>query len=90
VTTSNPFERLLPAAMDGNDMNPLLQDWGMIIHPPMLYMVMSVSPWPLLSPLPRCSRQDGRRLGALVAAVDHGGLGFSYPRHHAGQLVGLP
>ena len=38
LTTSNPFERLLPAAMDGNDMNPLLQDWGMIIHPPMLYM----------------------------------------------------
>jgi cytochrome c-type biogenesis protein CcmF len=38
LTTSNPFERLLPAAADGNDMNPLLQDWGMIIHPPMLYM----------------------------------------------------
>lgn len=38
LTTSNPFERLLPAAVDGNDMNPLLQDWGMIIHPPMLYM----------------------------------------------------
>ncbi|MDP2112279.1 MAG: heme lyase CcmF/NrfE family subunit [Thiobacillus sp.] len=38
LTTSNPFERLLPAAMDGNDLNPLLQDWGMIIHPPMLYM----------------------------------------------------
>ncbi len=38
LTTSNPFERLLPAAPEGNDMNPLLQDWGMIIHPPMLYM----------------------------------------------------
>ena len=38
LTTSNPFERLLPAAIDGSDMNPLLQDWGMIIHPPMLYM----------------------------------------------------
>ncbi|HMM46515.1 MAG TPA: heme lyase CcmF/NrfE family subunit [Thiobacillaceae bacterium] len=38
LTTSNPFTRLLPAAPDGNDMNPLLQDWGMIIHPPMLYM----------------------------------------------------
>ncbi len=36
--TSNPFERLLPAAMDGNDLNPQLQDFGMIIHPPMLYM----------------------------------------------------
>jgi cytochrome c-type biogenesis protein CcmF len=36
--TSNPFERLLPAAPDGKDLNPLLQDAGMIIHPPMLYM----------------------------------------------------
>jgi cytochrome c-type biogenesis protein CcmF len=38
LTTSNPFDRLIPAAVDGRDMNPLLQDWGMIIHPPMLYM----------------------------------------------------
>ena len=36
--TSNPFERMLPAALDGRDLNPLLQDFGMIIHPPMLYM----------------------------------------------------
>ena len=36
--TSNPFERLLPAAPDGQDLNPLLQDPGMVIHPPMLYM----------------------------------------------------
>jgi cytochrome c-type biogenesis protein CcmF len=36
--TSNPFQRLLPAAADGNDLNPLLQDPGMVIHPPMLYM----------------------------------------------------
>ncbi len=38
LTTSSPFERLLPAAVDGNDLNPLLQDIGLIIHPPMLYM----------------------------------------------------
>jgi len=38
VFTSNPFERLLPAAMEGHDLNPLLQDPGMIIHPPMLYV----------------------------------------------------
>ena len=36
--TSNPFERLLPAAAEGRDLNPLLQDFGMIIHPPLLYM----------------------------------------------------
>ena len=36
--TSNPFERLLPAAVEGRDLNPLLQDPGFIIHPPMIYM----------------------------------------------------
>ncbi len=36
--TSNPFDRLIPAAADGRDLNPLLQDSGMIFHPPMLYM----------------------------------------------------
>ncbi len=38
LLTSNPFLRLLPAAPDGQDLTPLLQDPGMIIHPPMLYM----------------------------------------------------
>jgi len=36
--TSNPFERLLPAAQDGRSLNPLLQDPGLVFHPPMLYM----------------------------------------------------
>ncbi len=36
--TSNPFLRLIPAAPEGRDLNPLLQDPGMVIHPPMLYM----------------------------------------------------
>ncbi|MEX0900038.1 MAG: heme lyase CcmF/NrfE family subunit [Gammaproteobacteria bacterium] len=36
--TSNPFERLLPAAVDGRDLNPLLQDPALAIHPPLLYM----------------------------------------------------
>ena len=38
IFTSNPFTRLLPAAAEGKDLNPLLQDPGMIIHPPLLYM----------------------------------------------------
>ncbi|MBX6392232.1 MAG: heme lyase CcmF/NrfE family subunit [Burkholderiales bacterium] len=38
LLTSNPFERLLPAPPDGRDLNPLLQDPGMVLHPPMLYM----------------------------------------------------
>ncbi|MFQ5487315.1 MAG: heme lyase CcmF/NrfE family subunit [Gammaproteobacteria bacterium] len=38
LVTSNPFERLIPAAPEGRDLNPLLQDPGLVIHPPMLYM----------------------------------------------------
>nr|MBP8120406.1 cytochrome c biogenesis protein CcsA [Burkholderiales bacterium] len=36
LITSNPFDRLMPAAAEGRDLNPLLQDPGMIYHPPML------------------------------------------------------
>ncbi len=37
--TSNPFARMLPDfPLDGRDLNPLLQDFGLIVHPPMLYM----------------------------------------------------
>jgi cytochrome c-type biogenesis protein CcmF len=38
IATSNPFTRLLPAAVDGRSLNPLLQDPGLVFHPPMLYM----------------------------------------------------
>ncbi len=38
LLTSNPFERILPGVAEGKDLNPLLQDPGLIIHPPLLYM----------------------------------------------------
>ena len=38
LLTSSPFERLVPAAADGRDLNPLLQDPALAIHPPMLYI----------------------------------------------------
>jgi cytochrome c-type biogenesis protein CcmF len=38
LLTSNPFDRMLPAARDGADLNPLLQDPGLVVHPPLLYM----------------------------------------------------
>ncbi len=38
LCTSNPFDRLFPVPPEGRDLNPLLQDPGMVIHPPMLYM----------------------------------------------------
>ncbi|MGW8311153.1 MAG: heme lyase CcmF/NrfE family subunit [Thiogranum sp.] len=36
--TSNPFERVFPVPIEGGELNPLLQDPGLAIHPPMLYM----------------------------------------------------
>ncbi len=38
LTTSNPFERLVPAAFEGQDLNPLLQDFALAVHPPILYL----------------------------------------------------
>ena len=38
LLTSNPFDRLIPAPADGGDLNPLLQDPGLAIHPPLLYI----------------------------------------------------
>jgi len=38
LATSNPFVRLIPAAPDGNDLNPVLQDPAFAVHPPILYM----------------------------------------------------
>lgn len=35
--TSNPFERVFPPPLDGTDLNPLLQDIGLAMHPPLLY-----------------------------------------------------
>ena len=36
--TSNPFDRVYPAPLDGQDLNPLLQDVGLAMHPPLLYL----------------------------------------------------
>ncbi|MXZ81715.1 MAG: c-type cytochrome biogenesis protein CcmF, partial [Gammaproteobacteria bacterium] len=38
LLTSNPFLRLFPAPAEGRDLNPLLQDFGLAVHPPMLYL----------------------------------------------------
>ncbi len=38
IITSNPFDRVFPIPFDGRDLNPLLQDFGLIIHPPLLYI----------------------------------------------------
>jgi cytochrome c-type biogenesis protein CcmF len=38
LKTSNPFGRVVPAPMEGQDLNPLLQDPGLAVHPPLLYL----------------------------------------------------
>lgn len=38
IFTSNPFERLEIAPLEGNNLNPLLQDWALAVHPPLLYL----------------------------------------------------
>ncbi|MCY3768156.1 MAG: heme lyase CcmF/NrfE family subunit [Gammaproteobacteria bacterium] len=38
IFTSNPFERMFPVPREGRDLNPLLQDIGLAVHPPMLYL----------------------------------------------------
>ena len=38
IFTSNPFSRLFPAPMDGGELNPILQDPGLVFHPPILYL----------------------------------------------------
>ena len=38
IITSNPFERMIPAPLEGQDLNPLLQDFGLAVHPPLLYL----------------------------------------------------
>ena len=51
LLTSNPFARLLPGTpADGNDLNPLLQDPGLIIHPPLLFVGYAAYtvPWAML------------------------------------------
>jgi len=38
LITSNPFARLSPAPVEGRDLNPILQDFGLAVHPPLLYL----------------------------------------------------
>ena len=88
LLTSNPFIRLTPPAFDGNDLNPLLQDPGMIIHPPTLYVgyVGMAVPFAFAVAALLTGRLD-KNWAKLDAAVDDCGLDVPHMRHHARQLV---
>ncbi len=80
LLTSNPFDRIFPIPLEGRDLNPLLQDFGLAIHPPMLYMgYVGFSVAFAFAIAALIGGQAGRRLGALVAALDHHRPGSSSP-----------
>ena len=88
--TSNPFERLIPAAGDGADLNPVLQDFALAIHPPMLYMGyvgFSVAFAFCLRGHARGSARSG--VGAVDAPMDDFRVDVPDDWHLARQLVGL-
>jgi cytochrome c-type biogenesis protein CcmF len=88
--TSNPFERLLPAAMDGRDLNPLLQDPGMVSHPPILYMgYVGFAVAFFVCDICAALRRTQCRLGTLVAAMDSCSVDVPDSGHHARQRLGV-
>jgi cytochrome c-type biogenesis protein CcmF len=101
IITSNPFQRLLPQVpTDGRDLNPLLQDIGLIVHPPMLYMgyvgfsvafafaiaACSAAAW---TPPGRAGRGRGPSSPGLSSASASPGLVVGLLRTGLGRLVVL-
>jgi cytochrome c biogenesis factor len=85
LTTSNPFTRVIPAPLEGQDLNPLLQDPGLAIHPPLLYIgYVGFS----ISFAFACAALDPRRLGFPDARNRHG-LVLGLLRARLGRLVVL-
>jgi cytochrome c-type biogenesis protein CcmF len=68
VATSNPFTRIVPAPMEGQDLNPILQDIGLAVHPPLLYLgYVGFSP----SPSQRLSKARSTRRGRAGCGRGH-------------------
>ncbi len=65
--TSNPFERLFPVPIQGRDLNPILQDIGLVLHPPFLYLgYVGISVVYVLVVAGLLSGIDGKKLNALL------------------------
>jgi len=90
LVTSNPFLRLLPAAAEGRDLNPLLQDFGLALHPPLLYMgYVGFSVAFAFAIAAMLGGKAGCCLDPLVATLDQYCLDVSHLGHCRRQLVGL-
>ncbi len=90
LLTSNPFARMAQAPLEGRDLNPILQDIGLAIHPPLLYLGYVGFLHRLLLCHRRVDRRPHRRrLGALGAAVDARRLDVPDARHRDGLVLGL-
>ena len=90
LLTSNPFDRLIPAAADGGDLNPLLQDPGLAIHPPLLYIgYVGFSVAFAFAIAAMISGDLDQKWAKLDAPLDDGRVAVPDARYRARQLVGL-
>ena len=90
LITSNPFLRIANPPIEGRDLNPVLQDIGLAVHPPMLYLGyvgFSISFSFAVAALARGPDRCG--LGALGAALDAAGVDIPDARHRDGLVLGL-
>ena len=87
---ANPFERLPFTPVDGRGLNPQLQNPGMMIHPPMLYLgYISITIPFAFAMAALLSRAARHRLDPRDPEVDAGVLALPLHRHHARHVVGL-
>ena len=88
--TSNPFVRWIPAPSDGNDLNPLLQDPGMAIHPPhAVYGVRRVQCRVRLLSGRHDQRSAGHGVGKMDKTMDNRRLVIPDCRNYAWIMVGI-
>ena len=87
---SSPFDRQFPGPLEGRDLNPMLQDIGLIIHPPLLYLgYVGFAVNFAFAMAALHSSQARWRRGPLEPPLGARLLGVSHRRHRAGLLVGL-
>ncbi|WOD06593.1 cytochrome c biogenesis protein CcsA [Marinomonas sp. GJ51-6] len=89
--TSSPFIRLLPnTPADGGDLNPLLQDFGLIVHPPLLYMgYVGFSVAFAFAVAALITGNLSSSWDSLGKTLDGGFVGVFNTRYYFGKLVGL-